>query len=180
MTMADGMFIMQQPTAPTTRRHFFTQAAAAGIGAAAMLPVVPAIAAAPAAATTASLANPDAELIELGRRFVDLARLRDEASDEALRLVDMADQQAYAVAEDAFEDAMDQLRAIFARMITIRPTTIEGLRAIASMVLNFEWDGSNVEYAEGAIEGAALAVLVAGLLGKPLPGTLPDWAADWI
>jgi len=39
----------------------------------------------PAAATTAP--NPDAELIELGRRFVELSRLRDAASEEAGRLV---------------------------------------------------------------------------------------------
>ncbi|QIG96800.1 hypothetical protein [Bradyrhizobium sp. 6(2017)] len=49
-------------------------------------------------------------------------------------------------------------------------------------MLNFEWDGNNVEYCAGGagdVEGAALAVLVAGLLDKPLPDCLPDWAA-WI
>ncbi|MCC8945344.1 hypothetical protein H8A97_09580 [Bradyrhizobium sp. Arg62] len=82
-------------------------------------------------------------------------------------------------AEEAFEDAMDQLRMIFARMITMRPTTIEGMRAMASALLHFERDG-NVEFTEGAIEGAALSVLVAGLLDKPLPDRLPDWVAAWI
>ncbi len=137
-----------------------------------------AFAAAPAAASTVPLVNPDAELIELGARFVELSRLRDAASDETLRLVDMADERAYAAAEDAFEDAMDQMRATYARMITMRPRTIEGMKAIALAVFHFEWNG--IEYAEGAIEGAALAVLVAGLLDKPLPGYLPDWAADWL
>jgi hypothetical protein len=74
---------------------------------------------------------------------------------------------------------MDQLRAIFSRMISIRPTTIDGMRAVASAVFHVEWSGK-VKYAEGAIEGAALAVLVAGLLDKPLPDSLPDWAAAWI
>jgi hypothetical protein len=73
-----------------------------------------------------------------------------------------------------------QLRAMFVQMITMRPATIEGMRAIALAVLHFEWDRNNVEYAEGAVEGAALAVLVAGLLDKPLPDRLPDWAAAWI
>lgn len=75
---------------------------------------------------------------------------------------------------------MDQLRVMFARMVTMRPTTIEGLRAIASAVLNFEWDRNNVEYCEGGagdVESAAVAVLVAGLLDKPLPDSLLDWAA---
>ncbi|MGY3691619.1 hypothetical protein ACVIGA_001699 [Bradyrhizobium sp. USDA 3240] len=54
------------------------------------------------------------------------------------------------------------------------------MRAIASAALHFEWDGNNVEYAEGAVEGAFLAVLVAGLLDKPLPDCPPDWAAAWI
>ncbi|UWU77851.1 hypothetical protein N2603_05110 [Bradyrhizobium huanghuaihaiense] len=48
---------------------------------------------------------------------------------------------------------------------------------MAGLVLHFEW--TEIEYGEGAIEGAALAVLVAGLLDKPLP-ELPTWAADWI
>ncbi|WP_338688659.1 hypothetical protein V5279_24405 [Bradyrhizobium sp. 26S5] len=175
------------------------------------LQIMAGAAAAPATATTASLANPDAELIELGRRFVELARHRDAVNDESGRLYDIASssyppgtvyearslgaaaEAAYTAAIDAadeavglsavvaeFEETTDQLRAIFARMVTIRPTTIEGMRAIASMVLNFEWDGNNVEFAEGTIEGAALAVLVAGLLDKPLPERLPDWAAAWI
>lgn len=63
---------------------------------------------------------------------------------------------------------MDQMRATFARMITMRPTTIEGMRAIASAVCHFEWDG-DVESTEGAIEGAALAVLVhAEIIGHDL------------
>ncbi|WP_038388782.1 hypothetical protein [Bradyrhizobium elkanii] len=141
------------------------------------LQIIAGAAAAPAAATTVPLANPDAELIELGRQFVEVSRLRDAASEETRRLVDIgADDTA---AEEAFEEAMDQLRAIFPRMIGMRPRTIEGMRAIASAVLHFEWDGNNVEYAEGCVEGAALAVLVAGLLNKPLP-KLPDWAAAWI
>ena len=44
---------------------------------------------------------------------------------------------------------------------------------LASAAVHFEWDG-NVGYAEGAIEGRALAVPVAGLLDKPLPSCLPD------
>ncbi|MHC2247852.1 hypothetical protein [Bradyrhizobium elkanii] len=137
------------------------------------LQIMAGAAAAPAAASTIPLANPDAELIELGRRFVEISRLRDAASDESLRLVEIGADNAEA--EDAFEDAMDQLREIFARMITLRPTTMEGMRAIASVVCHFEWDG-DVEYAEGCVEGAALAVLVAGLLDKPLPA---DWPPYW-
>jgi hypothetical protein len=145
------------------------------------LQIMAAAATAPATATTAPLANPDAELIELGRRFVEISRLRDAASEEAGRLVAIGADDA--AAEDAFEDAMDQLRAMFARMVTMRPTTIEGMRAIALAVLHFEWDGNNVEYCEGGagdVESAAVAVLVAGLLDKPLPDRLPDWAAAWI
>ncbi|MCC8976469.1 hypothetical protein [Bradyrhizobium brasilense] len=135
------------------------------------------IAATAAAPVAAAAPHPDAELIELGRQFVEFGRLRDAASEEALRLYEMgADNTA---AEEAFDGTMDQLRTIFARMISMRPTTIEGMRAIALAVLHFEW-GGNVEYGEGAIEGAALAVLVAGLLDKPLPDRLPDWAAAWI
>ncbi|WP_176936691.1 hypothetical protein [Bradyrhizobium brasilense] len=54
-------------------------------------------------------------------------------------------------------------------------TVLEGMRAIASAVLHFGWSDG-----EGAIEGAALAVLVAGLLDRPLPdpsarlGNRPD------
>ncbi|QIG91011.1 hypothetical protein [Bradyrhizobium sp. 6(2017)] len=136
-----------------------------------------AAAAAPASAATPALANPDAELIELGRQFVEISRLRDAASEETLRLYEIgADDTA---AEEAFEDAMDQLRTIFARMIAMRPTTIEGMRAIASAVLHFEWDGANVEFTEGCVGDAAIDVLIAGLLDKPLPD-LPDWAAAWI
>ena len=174
------------------------------------LQMIAGAAAAPAAATTASLPNPDAELIELGRRFVELARLRDAASEEVERRLEMARlsyppgtyrdailrgieareayetacadadrRSGYADAEDSFDAAMDQMRATFARMITMRPTTIEGMRAIALAVFHFEWP-DEVRYAEGATEGAALAVLVAGLLDKPLPDCLPDWAAAWI
>ncbi|MGX1110565.1 MULTISPECIES: hypothetical protein [Bradyrhizobium] len=174
------------------------------------LQLIAATAAAPAAATTTPLANPDAELIELGHRFIEIARLRDAANDEASRLVEIARRSyppgtyldavsrgasardAYVAAVDAadeaagfteadaaFNDSMDQLRAMFARMITMRPTTVEGMRAIASAVLHFEWDGNNVEFTDGAIEGVVLGVLVAGLLEKPLPD-LPDWATAWI
>ena len=45
---------------------------------------------APAAASIAPLANPDAELIELGRRFVELARYRDALNVESGRLYDIA------------------------------------------------------------------------------------------
>ncbi|MCP1843030.1 hypothetical protein ACVIHI_004050 [Bradyrhizobium sp. USDA 4524] len=86
-------------------------------------------------------------------------------------IADADEQSGLAAAQEAFDGAMDQLRALYARMITMRPTTIDGMRAIASAVFHFEWD--RVEYAEGAIEGAALAVLVAGLLDKPLPDHLP-------
>lgn len=125
------------------------------------------------AAPTAPLANPDSELIELGTQFVETSRVRDTliATLEAADGLDMT-------AEAAFEDVMDRLRSIYAHMITMRPKTTEGMRAIASAVLHFEWDG-NVEYGEGAIEGAGLAVLVAGLLDKPLPDRLPDWAQAW-
>ncbi|MCP1844426.1 hypothetical protein ACVIHI_002653 [Bradyrhizobium sp. USDA 4524] len=174
------------------------------------LQIMAATAAAPASATTTLLANPDAELIELGTRFVEISRLADAASDETGRLYEIArrsylpgtyveaclrgtvardaylaardaadEQSGLMAAEDAFNDAMDQLRATFARMVTMRPTTIEGMRAIALAVLHFEW-GGNVEHREGAIEGAALAVLVAGLLDKPIPGDLTEWAAAWI
>ncbi|WP_420965304.1 hypothetical protein [Bradyrhizobium sp. B120] len=122
-------------------------------------------------------ATDDAQLIELGRQFVEISRLRDAASDETHRLYEIG--ADHTAAEDAFEDAMDQMRTMFARMITMRPTTIEGMRAIASAVLHFEWDGENVEFTEGCVEGVALGVLVAGLLDKPLPD-LPDWAAVWI
>ncbi|UFX47551.1 hypothetical protein HAP47_0013120 [Bradyrhizobium sp. 41S5] len=54
------------------------------------------------------------------------------------------------------------------------PTTIEGMRAIVSAVLNFQWDANDVEFAEGTIEGVALGVPVAGLLDKPLPDRLPS------
>ncbi|MGY2806799.1 hypothetical protein [Bradyrhizobium sp. USDA 4506] len=47
--------------------------------------------------------------------------------------------------------------------------------AIASAVPHFGWSNG-----EGAIKGAALAVLVAGLLDRPLPDRLPGWATDWI
>lgn len=144
------------------------------------LQIMAGAAAAPAAATAAPLANPDADLIELGRRFIDLARLRDAASAETLRLYERGADNAEA--EEAFEAAMDQMRSIFARMTSMRPATIEGMRSIATMVLNFEWDG-NVEFTSGFagdVEGAALAVLIAGLLDKPLPERLPDWAAAWI
>lgn len=141
------------------------------------LQIIAGVAAAQAAPTTASLANPDAELIELGRRFVEISRVRDAAEEEMGRLMAIgADEGA---AEEAFEDAMDQLRSIFCRMISIRPTTMDGMRAVASAVFHFEWN-SKVEYGEDAIGGAALGVLVAGLLDKPLPDSLPDWAAAWI
>jgi hypothetical protein len=106
-----------------------------------------------------------------------VSRLCDAAIQKLGRLT--ATGAADAAAEDVVEDAMDQMRATYARMITMRPTTIQGMRAIASAVLHFEWCG-NVKYAEGAIEGAALAVLVAGLLDKPLPDCLPGWATGWI
>ncbi|WP_342728887.1 hypothetical protein AAFG07_20920 [Bradyrhizobium sp. B097] len=171
------------------------------------LQIMAAAAAAPATASTATSANPDAELIELARQFVELARHRDALNDESGRLYDIASRSypearsfgtvaAYTAAIDAideavgvtaataeFEDAMDRLRAMFARVITIRPRTIEGMRAVASAVLHFEWDGNNVEFDSGFagdVEGAALAVLVAGLLDKPLPERLTDWAAAWI
>ncbi|WP_156436560.1 hypothetical protein [Bradyrhizobium pachyrhizi] len=47
--------------------------------------------------------------------------------------------------------------------------------AIASAVPHFGWSNG-----EGAIKGAALAVLFAGLLDRPLPDRLPGWATDWI
>ncbi|MCA6099269.1 hypothetical protein [Bradyrhizobium australafricanum] len=50
-------------------------------------------------------------------------------------------------------------------------TVLEGMRAIASAVLHFGWSDG---------EGAALAVLVAGLLDRPLPDRLPGWATDRI
>jgi hypothetical protein len=106
--------------------------------------------------------NPDAELIELGRQFVELARHRDAANDESARLYDVASRSyppgtwddaclrgpaasaAYRAAVDAadeaaglhaaeaeFDLAMDQLRATFVRMISMRPTPIEGMRALA-------------------------------------------------
>ncbi|WOH54898.1 hypothetical protein [Bradyrhizobium sp. BWC-3-1] len=164
----------------TTRRQFSKRLAAATAGAGAAAVAVPAAASSMVSVlpvTADSPGTPDAQLIELGRRFVEISRIRDAASEEIVRLMAIgADEGA---AEDAFEDAMDQLRAIFSRMISMRPTTIEGMRAVASAVFHFEWNGK-VEYAEGGIEGAAVAVLVAGLLDKPLPDCLPDWAAAWI
>ncbi|MHC6157742.1 hypothetical protein ACVSQB_39010 [Bradyrhizobium elkanii] len=106
------------------------------------------------------------ELIEQARRFVEISCLLDAASEETLRLYQIGVDDT--AAEEAFEDAMSQLR-----MITMRATTIEGMRATASAVLHLEWDG-NVEFTEGAIEGGAIGVLVAGLLDKPLPDRLPD------
>ncbi|MCA6105353.1 hypothetical protein [Bradyrhizobium australafricanum] len=171
------------------------------------LQILAGAAAAPAAAT--SVANPDAELIELGRQFVAISLIRDAAEDEARRsiarrsypsgisyeearlggdearkaydaaIADADEQSGLAAAQEAFDDAMDELRALYVRMISMRPTTMEGLKAVASAVFHFQWDGK-VENIEGSIEGAALAVLVAGLLDKPLPDDLPDWAAAWI
>ncbi|WP_316399429.1 hypothetical protein [Bradyrhizobium sp. 33ap4] len=46
--------------------------------------------------------------------------------------------------------------------------------------LSFRTGEGQRRVAEGAIEGVALAVLVGGLLDKPLPDRLPDWVADWI
>ncbi|MGY3691620.1 hypothetical protein ACVIGA_001700 [Bradyrhizobium sp. USDA 3240] len=54
------------------------------------LQIMAGAAAAPAAASIAPLANPDAELIELGRQFVELSRLRDAASEETIRRLEMA------------------------------------------------------------------------------------------
>ena len=55
------------------------------------LQIIAGAAAAPAAATTTTpLANPDAEQIELGRQFVELARHRDAVNDESDRLYDIA------------------------------------------------------------------------------------------
>lgn len=139
------------------------------------LKMMVASAAAPAAASTVPQA--DAELIELGRQFIEISRLRDAASEVTGRLVAIG--AADTAAENAFDDAMDRLRAIFARMATMCPSTIEGMRAIALAVLHFEWNGNVVENNEGSIESTALAVLVAGLLDKPLPAELPSWAADW-
>ncbi|MGY4170947.1 hypothetical protein [Bradyrhizobium sp. USDA 4529] len=168
------------------------------------------IMAATAAAPATAAPNPDAELIELGRRFVEISLRRDAASDEAGRLVEIArlsyppgtyreacqrgdegrnaynsaiaaadEESGLAEAQEAFDDAMDELRALYARMISMRPTTVEGMRAVAAAVFHFQWDGK-VENIDDTIEGAALAVLVAGLLDKPLPDRLPDWAAAWI
>jgi hypothetical protein len=67
---------------------------------------------------------------------VEISCLRDAASEETLRLYQMGVDDT--AAEEAFEDAMDRLRMIFARLITMRPTTIEGMRATASAVLHFE------------------------------------------
>ncbi|WP_321177281.1 hypothetical protein [Bradyrhizobium sp. USDA 3256] len=117
--------------------------------------------------------HPDRELIELGGQFIEISRGRDTA----LATLEAADGRD-KTAEAAFDDAMDQLRSIYARMIGIRPTTVEGMRAIASAVFHFEWDGK-VENFDGTIESTALAALVAGLLDKPLPEKLPDWAAAW-
>lgn len=135
------------------------------------------LAATAAAPAGAAAPNPDAELIELGHRFVEISRFRDAASAASGRLVEIgADNTA---AEDAFEDAMDQLRTIFARMVTLRPTTIEGMRSLASAVFHFEWP-DEVVYGDDTIEGVALGTLIAGLLDKPLPvDRLPGWVAAW-
>ncbi|MCP1912886.1 hypothetical protein ACVIHH_005141 [Bradyrhizobium sp. USDA 4518] len=102
------------------------------------------------------MASPDAELIDLGSRFVEISRLRDAVNDETGRLVEIArrsyppgtyrdaclrgeearsaynaaiadanEQSGLAAAQEAFDGAMDQLRAHYARMIAMRPTTID-------------------------------------------------------
>ncbi|WP_316399138.1 hypothetical protein [Bradyrhizobium sp. 33ap4] len=46
-------------------------------------------------------------------------------------------------------------------------------------VFLFEWEGK-ASSPRVPSKGVALAVLVAGLLDRPLPDRLPDWVADWI
>ena len=100
---------------------------------------------------------------------MEISCLLDAASEETLRLYQIGVDDT--AAEEAFEDAMNQLR-----MVTIapRPSRGCGRRPQRSSISNRT---ENVEFTEGAIEGAAFGVLVAGLLDKPLPDRLPDWAA---
>ena len=95
------------------------------------------------------MSDTDDKLVELSRRISELSAQQDTL-----------DADGFTDPDDEIWDAMDE---IYREMLTLRPTTLEGCRALASATV-MHFHGKAIVREDGA-EGLAIAFLLSWLSG---------------
>jgi hypothetical protein len=106
----------------------------------------------------------DAKLIELSGEIAQLWHLERLAGAECLRCLDEG--SGLEAAEAQCDSIVEKMKDIYDQMMELRPTSLEGIRAIAQSVVYYCW-GGEIDEGEARSEGG-IALVISALTGIPI------------
>ena len=101
----------------------------------------------------------DEKLIELARKMSELRAQKRAAIAEE-------------VADEAVEAIMDKMSADYDRALKLKPTTLEGFRALAKAIMWCCWGDEVRRHEHDGTDDHGVAVLMSALTGAPIDETV--------
>jgi hypothetical protein len=107
----------------------------------------------------------DAALIAAAAHIKQLRDRERLLRDELYKLQDQLSEHQRAVdaAEKAADEIANELADVYTAMLTLRPQTLEGFKALAAAVVNSCWGG--IVHTSDSADDRGIAVLLSGLSG---------------